>query len=113
MPKKMQWIWRSLIASFIACLIVVTAIASQPTNAAIAPLLDPYLTSGKLSEGEKAFSDYLQSSPKDDKSRFGLGVIQFVRGTERLMQSAISLWHDPKPSRGIDPLRAITNPQKS
>lgn len=87
MPKKMQWIWRSLIATFIACLIVVTAIASQPTNAAIAPLLDPYLTSGKLSEGEKAFSDYLQSSPKDDKSRFGLGVIQFVRGTERLMQS--------------------------
>ena len=87
MPKKMQWIWRSLIATFIACLIVVMTIASQPTNAAIAPLLDPYLTSGKLSEGEKAFSDYLQSSPKDDKSRFGLGVIQFVRGTERLMQS--------------------------
>jgi len=87
MPKKMQWIGRSLIAIFIACLIAVTAIGSQPTNAAIAPLLDPYLTSGKLTEGEKAFSDYLQSAPKDDKSRFGLGVIQFVRGTERLMQS--------------------------
>ena len=87
MPKKVQWIWRLLIATFIACLIVVMTIASQPTNAAIAPLLDPYLTSGKLSEGEKAFSDYLQTSPKDDKSRFGLGVIQFVRGTERLMQS--------------------------
>jgi hypothetical protein len=66
---------------------VVTAIALQPSSAAIAPLADPYLTSGRLVEGEKALSDYLKTAPKDDKTRFGLGVVQFMRGTERLMQS--------------------------
>ena len=87
MPKKMQWIWRSLIAVLITCLISISAITLQPSNAAIAPLPDPYLTTGKLAEGEKVFKDYLKNNDKDDKARFGLGVIQFMSGTERLMQS--------------------------
>ena len=87
MQKKIQWIWRSLIALFVSGLIIFTTIALQPSNAAIAPLPDPYLTSGKLAEGEKVFNDYLKNNSKDDKARFGLGVIQFMRGTERLMQS--------------------------
>ncbi|MBD2177622.1 hypothetical protein H6F42_11930 [Pseudanabaena sp. FACHB-1998] len=87
MQKKLQWVWRSLIAFFIAGLIMVTTISLQPSNAAIAPLPDPYLTSGRLAEGEKVLSEYLQTTPKDDKTRFGLGVIQFMRGTERLIQS--------------------------
>ncbi|BBC23593.1 hypothetical protein [Pseudanabaena sp. ABRG5-3] len=87
MEKKVQWLWRSLIAFFVAGLVIFSTIALQPSNAAIAPLPDPYLTSGKLAEGEKALSEYLQANPKDDKTRFGLGVIQLMRGTERLMQS--------------------------
>ncbi len=87
MQKKIQWIWRSLIAFFVSSLIILTTLALQPSNAAIAPLPDPYLTSGKLAEGEKVFSDYLQNNSQDDKARFGLGVVQFMRGTERLMQS--------------------------
>ncbi len=87
MQKKIQWIWRSLIALFVSGLIIFTTIALQPSNAAIAPLPDPYLTSGKLAEGEKVFNDYLKNNSKDDKARFGLGVIQFMRGTEQLMQS--------------------------
>ncbi|MEI6063990.1 MAG: hypothetical protein WCQ26_05315 [Pseudanabaena sp. ELA748] len=83
----MQWLLRSLITLFIAGLLVVTVNSLQPSNAAIAPLPDPYLTSGKLAEGEKVLSDYLQNNTKDDKTRFGLSVIQFMRGTERLMQS--------------------------
>jgi hypothetical protein len=87
MQKKMQWLWRSLVAILISCLIVITTISLQPSNAAIAPLPDPYLTTGKLAEGEKVFNDYLKNNSQDDKARFGLGVIQFMSGTERLMQS--------------------------
>ncbi len=87
MSKKLSWIWRSAIAVFAVFLVAITAVYLQPTNAAIAPLPDPYLTSGRLAEGEKALGDYLQNSPRDDKTRFGLGVIQFMHGTERLLQS--------------------------
>lgn len=87
MPKKIQFLWRSTIAVFISCLIIFTTITIQPTNAAISPLPDPYLTTGKLAEGEKVFSDYLKNNSQDDKARFGLGVIQFMSSTERLMQS--------------------------
>ncbi len=87
MLKKMQWIWRSLIAMLIICLITISAISLQPSQAAIAPLPDPYLATGKLAEGAKVFKDYLKNNDKDDKARFGLGVIQFMSGTERLMQS--------------------------
>ncbi len=88
MFRKVQWAWRSLIAVMVTSLIIITAIALQPSNAiTIAPLPDPYLTTGKLGEGEKVLSAYLQANPKDDKTRFGLGVIQLMRGTEKLMQS--------------------------
>ncbi|MFM7885433.1 MAG: hypothetical protein ACKPCM_01780, partial [Pseudanabaena sp.] len=88
MFRKLQWAWRSLIAVMVTTLIIITAISLQPSTATmIAPLPDPYLTTGKLLEGEKVLNDYLQANPKDDKTRFGLAVIQFMRGTERLMQS--------------------------
>jgi hypothetical protein len=85
--KHLSWLWRSLLAMAITALIVTIAIIAQPTNAAIAPLPDLYLTTGKLAEGEKVFSDYLKTNAQDDKTRFGLGVIQFMRGIERLSQS--------------------------
>ncbi len=88
---KSNWAKRSLIAALIIAIVAATIIAFtsvlQPSNAAIAPLPDPYLTSGKLTEGEKVFTDYLKNNEKDDKSRFGLGVIQLMRGIERLTQS--------------------------
>ena len=111
MTKKMQWIWRSLIAFFVTSLIVFTAIALQPSQAAIAPLPDPYLTSGKLAEGEKVFMDYLQTNGKDDKTRFGLGVIQFMRGTERLMQSLYRYGMIQTPANGTIPFVRLPVPQ--
>jgi hypothetical protein len=111
MPKKMQWIWRSLIAIFVSSLIVVTTIALQPSNAAIAPLPDPYLTSGKLAEGEKVFSDYLKNNSQDDKTRFGLGVIQFMSGTERLMQSLYRYGMIQNPVSGSIPFLRLPVPK--
>jgi hypothetical protein len=111
MQKKIQWIWRSLIAFFVSSLIIFTTIALQPSNAAIAPLPDPYLTSGKLAEGEKVFSDYLQNNSQDDKARFGLGVVQFMRGTERLMQSLYRYGMVQNPLSGTIPFVRLPIPK--
>ncbi|MDX2255199.1 MAG: hypothetical protein NW214_06770 [Pseudanabaenaceae cyanobacterium bins.39] len=92
MQIRFPLVWRSRLLVILATAIliittVVMNVTSQPTSAAIAPLPDPYLTSGRLAEGEKDFINYLQSNDKDDKARFGLGVIQLMRGTQTLMQS--------------------------
>lgn len=111
MQKKMQWLWRSLVAILISCLIVITAISLQPSNAAIAPLPDPYLTTGRLAEGEKVFNDYLKNNSQDDKVRFGLGVIQFMSGTERLMQSLYRYGLIQNPVSEILPFLRLPVPQ--
>jgi len=111
MQKKVQWLWRSLIAFFITGLVIFSTIALQPSHAAIAPLPDPYLTSGKLAEGEKALSEYLQANPKDDKTRFGLGVIQLMRGTERLMQSLYRYGMSQSPLSSSIPFVRLPIPQ--
>ncbi|ELS33436.1 MULTISPECIES: hypothetical protein [Pseudanabaena] len=111
MPRKMQWIWRSLIAILVSSLMIATTIALQPTHAAIAPLPDPYLTSGKFVDGERVFSDYLQTNLKDDKARLGLGVIQFMRGTERLMQSLDRYGMMQTPLSGLVPFLRLPIPK--
>lgn len=51
-----------------------------------APLVEKYLHSGDLAGGEKALVQALERNPKDDRSRFGLGVLQALRAVERLTQ---------------------------
>ena len=51
------------------------------------PLVERYLVEGKLAEGEKALLAALERDPKDSQARFGLGVTQFLRGIERMVQS--------------------------
>jgi HEAT repeat protein len=51
------------------------------------PLVEAYLHQGRLTQGEDALSERLKTSPRDDQARFGLGVLRFVRGVERLGQS--------------------------
>lgn len=52
-----------------------------------APLAESFLTSGKLTEGEKTLVTQLAANPKDNQVRFGLGVLQFVRAVEHLAQN--------------------------
>jgi hypothetical protein len=51
------------------------------------PSVEAFLAEGKLAEGEKALGERLKAAPDDGKARFGLGVVQFVRGVERMLQS--------------------------
>ncbi len=63
------------------------ALPPAPASAQLPPLIEPYLTAGKLAEGEAAITAYLNRQPTDDKARFSLGMVQVIRGMERLMQS--------------------------
>ncbi len=49
-------------------------------------LLEKYLAEGDLANGETALIAELQRRPKDDQTRFGLGMLQFLRGIEHLSQ---------------------------
>jgi hypothetical protein len=51
------------------------------------PMVEKYLAEGKLADGEKALGERLNAAPDDGQARFGLGVVQFVRGVERMIQS--------------------------
>lgn len=62
----------------------VPAVGAAPTTP---PLVEQYLTAGELAKGEKELQAHLRANPRDDEARFGLGVLQFARGVERLGQS--------------------------
>jgi len=51
------------------------------------PDVDKLLQAGNLATAETTLQKHLKTDPKDDNARFGLGMVQFVRGVERLMQS--------------------------
>jgi hypothetical protein len=51
------------------------------------PLAETYLHAGELAKGEQALEAALAARPKDDQVRFGLGVIRFAQGVERLGQA--------------------------
>jgi hypothetical protein len=50
-------------------------------------LVAKYLHAAQLPEGEKALAEELRRNPTDDRTRFGLGVVQFLRAVEHLGQS--------------------------
>jgi hypothetical protein len=50
-------------------------------------VVERYLHSGELAAGESALEARLATAPEDDEARFGLGIIQVVRGVERLGQA--------------------------
>jgi hypothetical protein len=66
--------------------IAILAVAS-PGFSAEPPLVEKYLHSGELARGEQEMEAALAAAPRDDQARFGLGVLRFARGVERLGQS--------------------------
>ncbi len=51
------------------------------------PLVEQYLISGELVEGEAALRTHLKRNPTDDEARFGLGTLQFIQAVEHVAQS--------------------------
>jgi hypothetical protein len=59
-------------------------------------IIEEYLLNGKLQDGENAVNTQLIAHSSDDHLRFGLGVIQFLRAIERLVQDLRSYgMHNP------------------
>jgi hypothetical protein len=75
---------RSVLA---ALLLINTSGAVSVTAAPAPPQVEKYLLEGKIADGEKALAEAVAANPTDGQARFGLGVIQFVGGVERLAQS--------------------------
>jgi hypothetical protein len=59
---------------------------STHKNKTRTPLVEKYLITGKLADGETALITHLEQHSSDDQARFGLGVLQFMRAIERLSQ---------------------------
>jgi hypothetical protein len=62
-------------------------VPDAPAQAASRPLVEQYLHSGQLARGEQVLEAALAATPDDDQLRFGLAVLQLVRGVERLGQA--------------------------
>ena len=71
------------------CLLSICAFWCAVSSIAIAadlPLVERFLHAGEFDQGEQHLAKRLVDAPEDDQARFGLGVLQFLRGVERLGQ---------------------------
>jgi len=71
----------------IAMVLGVASFACSEVWAEESPSVEAFLAEGRLVEGEKALGERLKAAPDDGKARFGMGVVQFVRGLEKMVQS--------------------------
>lgn len=67
-------LWISLLVS------ATTSVADE------APLVESFLHRGEFDQGEQTLRHRLETAPNDDQARFGLGMLQVLRGVERLGQ---------------------------
>jgi hypothetical protein len=51
------------------------------------PLVEKYLLSGNFSQGEQDLKAHLETNPKDDQARLGLGTLQFMQSLDHLSRS--------------------------
>ncbi len=72
---------------YLAALLVLAAIVPGSVGAVEEPLVEKFLLDGKLAEGEKDLAGLAAAKPADAHLRFGLGVIQFLRAVERMVQT--------------------------
>src|SRR5215208_3810652 len=91
--------------SVIGAVLLVAMTCAQFAVAQDRPLVEQYLISGKLAEGETALDQHLKQNPQDDQARFGLGTLQVIRGVERLMQNLYAAGMKSERSGGIPFLR--------
>src|ERR1051326_3421335 len=67
---------------------ILVVLMLQPALGQQAPMVEQYLLSGKLADGEAALTQHLQANATDDQARFGLGALQVIRAVEHLMQNS-------------------------
>jgi hypothetical protein len=68
---------------------------AAPATAAVSAV-EAMLVEGKIADAQRQLEGQLKSDPKDDNARFALGIVQTLRGGERLMQSLYRYGLDPR-----------------
>ncbi len=71
---------------FLFLVFIFTSVASADERTK-QPLVEQYLTTGKLDQGHKVLSKHLAKNPDDSQARFGLGALEFLRAVETFAQS--------------------------
>lgn len=71
---------------FIAVLLA-TSPGFAADNSSGEPLIERFLLSGQLDEGEKALKEHLQSHPDDSQAKYSLGIVHVLRAVENLAQN--------------------------
>lgn len=104
---------RSLLFSVLAAFIAIAAntphaSAAAPYHERQWPELDRYLSTGQLAEGEEALAKRLEAEPDDAQTRYSLGIIQFLRSVETLVQSLHHHGLRPDPTMQLPLLRLPT-----
>lgn len=84
---------QNFIPVFIGCLLLTitlifsfTPLVKSATKTDVASI-EQYLIQAQFTEGEVALLAKLSENPNNDNARFGLGIVQLMGGTERLIQS--------------------------
>lgn len=71
----------------LSIILVTFGILACTTIQAAPPSAAKFLEEGKLSQGITELQAHLKATPADDNARFGLGVTQFLRAIEHMVQS--------------------------
>lgn len=74
----------AMLAGVLVLCLATGAFAAQPEPS---PMVEPYLHSGRLSDGRRDLEQRLAQRPDDDETRFGLGMLQFLQAVEHLSQN--------------------------
>lgn len=89
---------------------IMSVIANGTIALAARPDTDEFLTSGRFADGVAALQTHLQTEPKDDIARFGLGIIQFVQAIEQLGQKLAQYEFQTRGVQELEQFLPQTNP---
>ena len=71
-------------------------------NISESTMVEKYLVTGQLAEGESKLKAYLKVHTEDDQARFGLGILQVLRAIESLFQGVYEFrWNGAGVTRGV------------
>lgn len=80
----MRHAWSRMVLATFLISGMASAVAAQQ-----APLVEQYLISGKLNDGDRALEQHLKTHPNDAQAQFGRGVLQVGQAVEHLAQSLL------------------------
>jgi hypothetical protein len=77
---------RTFSTNLIAVLLIGAAAHRASAATPASPAVEAMLIQGKIADAQRQLEAQLKSDPRDDNARFALGIVQTLRGGERLMQ---------------------------